>query len=151
MKNDNYYMEQALFEAEKAIKEKEVPIGAVVVYKGKIIGRGYNRIERLQDATAHAEIIAITSASATLGTWRMNECELYVTIEPCMMCCGSILLSRFKRVVYGAKDPRFGACVSQYNLLENNKYNHKIEVVSGVLEKQCSSIIKLFFKEIRYK
>ena len=145
------WMEAALSEAQKALDENEVPIGAVVVHKNRIVGRGHNRIEALQDATAHAEILAISSAANTLGTWRLNECELFVTIEPCMMCCGAILLSRVGRLVYGAADPRFGACTSTYQLLHENKYNQTILVQSGVLEQPCAQILKEFFRKLRTK
>ncbi len=148
-RDDLRWMEAAFSEAQKAMDENEVPIGAVVVHENRVIGRGHNRIEALQDATAHAEILAISSAANTLGTWRLNECELYVTIEPCMMCCGAILLSRVRRLVYGARDPRFGACVSCYQLLAENKYRQPIQIDSGILESPCSEILKEFFRRIR--
>jgi tRNA(adenine34) deaminase len=151
MITDTQWMEQAFLEAEKALNNKEVPVGAVIVHQGRIVGRGYNQIEMLQDATAHAEIIAISAAAGTLGTWRLNECDLYVTLEPCMMCCGAILLSRFHKLVFGAADPRFGAVVSTYQLLEDNKYNQPIQIVGGILAGPCSEILKEFFKSIRKK
>lgn len=146
---DVRWMEAALSQAQNALRENEVPIGAVVVHQNRIVGRGHNRIEALQDATAHAEILAISSASNTLGTWRLNECDLFVTIEPCMMCCGAMLLSRVKRLVYGAADPRFGACVSSYQLLQDNKYRQQIIVESGILEQPCAQILQEFFRQIR--
>lgn len=151
MKDDSHWMKMALEEACNALEQEEVPIGAVIVHGERIVGRGHNRIEALQDATAHAEIIAISSAANTLGTWRLNDCTLYVTIEPCMMCCGAILLSRIGRVVYGATDPRFGACVEPYQLLENNRYNQEVSVEGGVLASACSMIVKEFFKSVREK
>lgn len=151
MMTDTDWMGHAFAQAEKALEKNEVPVGAVIVKDQRIIGRGHNQIEGLQDATAHAEIIAISSAANTLGTWRLNDCDLYVTLEPCMMCCGAILLSRVRRVIFGATDPRFGGCVSPYQLLDDNKYNQPIEVVGGVLAEPCSKIIKDFFVKIRKK
>lgn len=146
---DFHYMALALAEAQKAFEEKEVPVGAVVVLAGRVIGRGHNRIESLQDATAHAEIIALSSAANTLETWRLNECELYVTLEPCMMCCGAILQSRIGRVVFGAADPRYGACVSKYRLFDNNCYHQKVELLSEIMAEESSHLLKEFFKNLR--
>jgi tRNA(adenine34) deaminase len=151
MSLDLAWMEHALAQAQKAFEANEVPVGAVVVREGRIVGRGHNQIEGLQDSTAHAEIIAMGSAANTLETWRLNECDLYVTLEPCMMCCGAILLSRIRRVVYGAADPRFGACGSQYQLLAQNKYNQAVDVVAGVLAEPSSALIKKFFQKVREK
>ena len=147
---DQYrFMYAALQEAEKAFEDDEVPVGAVVVHKNKIIGRGYNQIERLKDPTAHAEMIAITSAANHLGDWRLNECDIYVTLEPCIMCTGALLASRIKELYYGASDLKFGACGSIYNLAEESKTNHKIKVYSGILAKESEDLLKSFFDRKR--
>lgn len=147
---DTYrFMYAALQEAEKAFEEDEVPIGAVVVHNNRIIGRGYNQVEKLRDATAHAEMIAITSASNNLQNWRLNECSIYVTLEPCIMCTGALLASRFKQLYYGASDLKFGACGSIHNLAENSKTNHTIEVFSGILVKESEQLLKSFFDKQR--
>ena len=126
-------MESALREAEQALKRKEVPIGAVIVHKSRIIGRGYNQIETLQDPTAHAEMIAITAAAGDLGNRRLEECTLYVTLEPCAMCAGAIVLARIPRVVFGATDPKAGACGTLYNIVQDDRLNHRVELEGGVL------------------
>ncbi len=146
---DEKWMCEALKEAWKAYKEEEVPIGGVLVHEGKIIARGHNQVETLQDATAHAELLTITSASAALRNWRLQKTTLYTTLEPCMMCLGAILLSRVQRVVYGAKDIRHGALGSFVNLLEKPHPTHSIEVVGGVLENFSSQLMKDFFREQR--
>ncbi len=149
---DKYrFMYAALQEAEKAFQEDEVPVGAIIVHKNKIIGRGYNQTERLKDATAHAEMIAITAASNHLGNWRLNECEIYVTLEPCIMCTGALSSSRILELYYGASDIKFGACGSIYNLAEENKTNHKIKVYSGLLAKESETLLKEFFEKKRDK
>lgn len=127
----------------------EVPVGAVVVYKGEIIGRGYNQRETLKDPTAHAEIMAIKEASRKLGGWRLIDCTLYVTLEPCAMCAGAIVNSRIPRLVIGAMDKRFGCCGSIDNIVDSPKFNHRVEVTYGVLEKECASLLKEFFKDLR--
>ncbi len=147
----SYFMKEALEEAKKAYELDEVPIGAVVVKDGKIIGRGHNLREREQDPTLHAEIIAIRQAAAELGSWRLTDCELYVTIEPCPMCAGAILQSRIPRVIYGARDPKAGCAGSLYNLLEDSRFNHRAEVVEGVLEEECAEIIRGYFRQKRGK
>ena len=147
---DTYrFMYAALQDAEKAFEEDEVPVGAVVVHNKRIIGRGYNQIEKLKDATAHAEMIAITSASNNLQNWRLNECSIYVTLEPCIMCTGALLASRIKQLYYGASDIKFGACGSIHNLAENSKTNHTIEVFSGILAKESEQLLKAFFDKQR--
>lgn len=147
---DTYrFMYAALQEAEKAFEEDEVPVGAVVVHNNRIIGRGYNQIEKLKDATAHAEMIAITSASNNLQNWRLNECSIYVTLEPCVMCTGALLASRIKQLYYGASDLKFGACGSIHNLAENSKTNHTIEVFGGILAKESEQLLKSFFDKQR--
>ncbi len=147
---DSYkFMYSALQEAEHALTENEVPVGAVVVHNNKIIGRGSNQIEKLKDATAHAEMIAITAASNHLGSWRLNECDIYVTLEPCIMCTGALLASRIRNIYFAAFDPKFGACGSIYNLAEEGKYNHKIEVYSGLYESESMQLLNTFFSKIR--
>ncbi len=143
---DEYFMDEAMKEAVKAIRADEVPIGCVVVYEGKIIGRGHNRTISLQDPTAHAEMLAITAASEHLESWRLSGCTAYSTIEPCFMCAGALVLSRIDRLVYGAPDPKFGACGSLYNILQDNRLNHTVTVSNGILQKRCSEIMQEFFK-----
>jgi tRNA(adenine34) deaminase len=144
-------MYTALQEAEKAFEDNEVPVGAVVVHNNRIIGRGYNQVERLKDATAHAEMIAITSASNNIGNWRLNECSIYVTLEPCIMCTGALLSARMNELYYAASDTKFGACGSIYNLAEEFKTNHKIKVYSGLLSKESEDLLKRFFDMQRNK
>jgi len=140
---------EAFKEAEKAFQEKEVPVGAVVVLKNRIIGRGHNRVEALNDATAHAEILAITAASNTMSSWRLDQAVLYVILEPCAMCAGALINARLNRIVYGTKDSRAGACGSVYNLPEDPKSVFYVDVTSGVLEQKCSSILQSFFRKKR--
>ena len=144
-----YFMKQALKEAEKAYKKLEVPVGAVIVKDGKIIARGYNQKETKKDTTKHAEIIAIQKASKKLGSWRLIDCEMYVTLEPCSMCAGAIINSRIKKIYIGTKDEKTGAVGSVLNLLEGYKFNHKVEIESGIMQKECEKILKDFFKELR--
>ena len=148
---DIIFMKQALEEAQKAMKKDEVPVGAVVVYKDKVIAKAYNLRETLQDATAHAELLAISQACKEMGTWRLIDCTLYVTLEPCPMCAGAIILSRLDRVVYGAKDPKTGACGSLLNLPADERFNHKPEITAGVLADECSALLKNFFHAKRIK
>ncbi len=143
------YMYAALQEAEKALEEDEVPVGAVVVHNNRIIGRGYNQVERLNDPTAHAEMIAVTAASNNLGSWRLNECDIYVTLEPCIMCTGALLSARIVNLYFAAFDPKFGACGSVYNLAEEGKYNHKLNVYTGIYSAESLSMLKSFFGKIR--
>ncbi len=144
-------MQEALVEAQKAYDLDEVPIGAVVVKDGKIIGRGHNLREREKDPTLHAEIIAIKQAAKVLGGWRLTDCELYVTIEPCPMCAGAILQARIRQLVFGARDPKSGCTGSLYNLLQDFRFNHQTEVVEAVLEEECSHIMKDYFRQKRKK
>lgn len=147
---DKYrFMYSALQEAEKAFEEDEVPVGAVVVHNNRIIGRGYNQIEKLKDATAHAEMIALTSASNHIGNWRLNECSIYVTLEPCIMCTGALLASRISELYFAASDTKFGACGSVHNLAEESKTNHIIKVYSGILAKESEDLLKSFFTKKR--
>ena len=149
MSEDNYFMKQALIEAKKAYKIDEVPIGAVVVYKGEIIGRGYNQREKKQDPTAHAEIIAIKKAAKNLKDWRLEECSIYVTVEPCIMCAGAIQKARIKRLVYGARSDKDGAYGTLIDVLQNEELNHQLDVVPGIMEKESKKLLKDFFKKLR--
>lgn len=149
MKDDVYYMNLALEEAGKARMLNEVPIGALIVIDDRIVARGYNLRETDQNATAHAELLAINEACGELGTWRLEEATLYVTLEPCPMCAGAILQSRVKRVVFGAHDPKAGCAGTFMNLLQDQRFNHQCEVTSGVLEEECGGILTAFFKELR--
>lgn len=144
------FMEKAVEEAKKAEKIGEVPIGAVIVKDGSIIATGYNKRETRQSSLLHAEIEAIDTACRKLGSWRLLDCDLYVTLEPCPMCTGAIINSRIKRVIFGAKDQKAGSCGSVINLFEL-KYNHKPEVISGVLENTCKNLLSEFFKNLRKK
>ena len=149
--DDERWMRAALREAEQAFAERETPVGAVVVHQGRIIGRGHNRVEHLQDPTAHAEILAIGAAASALGSWRLEDAVLYVTLEPCAMCAGAIVLSRLSRLVFGAFDPKSGACGSLMNLVQDARLNHQVELVGGVLEAECGDLLKVFFQEMRRK
>jgi tRNA(adenine34) deaminase len=146
---DEKWMRVALQEARLALKKKEVPVGAVVVYQDKIIGRGHNQTETLNDPTAHAEILAVGAAANYLNSRRLSEAVLYVTLEPCAMCAGAIVLARMKKLVFGAFDPKAGACSSLYNLVQDKRLNHQVEVVPEVLKEDCSSLLQAFFKELR--
>jgi tRNA(adenine34) deaminase len=142
-------MQEALKEAQKAFGEDEVPVGAVVVYQNKIIARGYNQVERLKDPTAHAEMLALTAACNYLNTKWLNGASLYVTIEPCSMCAGALVLARIKDLYFGAQDPKTGACGSVINIVTHKKLNHHIKVTKGILAEECSSLLKEFFKKKR--
>ncbi|MCX7995675.1 MAG: tRNA adenosine(34) deaminase TadA [candidate division WOR-3 bacterium] len=144
--NDEHFMSEALKEAVKAFEENEVPIGAVAVYKNQIIGRGHNRTEALKDPTAHAEILAITAAANSLGSWRLKDVIVYTTIEPCIMCAGALVLARVKRIVFGARDEKFGGCGSVFNIVNEKKLNHRIEIIEGVMKNEAVSLMKSFFK-----
>ncbi|MBV9007628.1 MAG: tRNA adenosine(34) deaminase TadA [Verrucomicrobia bacterium] len=142
-------MREALRLAQKAGAAKEVPVGAVITRDGRIVGRGYNQVELLKDATAHAEILAITQASAALGDWRLTECELFVTKEPCPMCAGAAVHARLKRVIFGCPDARAGAAGSLINLLQMPGLNHRCDVRSGLLAEECASLLRSFFAQRR--
>ena len=148
-KTKEYFMKEALKEAEKAYKKLEVPVGAIIVKDGKIIARAYNQKESKTDTTKHAEILAIQKASKKLKSWRLIDCEMYVTLEPCTMCAGAIIHSRIKKVYIGAMDEKTGAVGSVLNLFEEYKFNHKPEVEKGILKEDCESLLKQFFKELR--
>ena len=147
--DDVFFMQEAIKEAEKAAELDEVPIGAVIVKDNEIISRAHNLRETLQDATAHAEILAIRQACKTVGSWRLTDCTLYVTLEPCPMCAGAAILSRLKKVVFGAKDPKGGACGSLINILSDERFNHQPEVTGDVLADECGDILKKFFQDKR--
>jgi tRNA(adenine34) deaminase len=146
---DEGFMREALRQAAKAFKAEEVPIGAVVVRGGRIIGRAYNQVELLKDATAHAEMLAITQAEAAIGDWRLNECDLYVTKEPCPMCAGAIVHVRLRRVIFGCADERGGAAGGVVNLLQMPTLNHRCEITVGILREECSGLLQSFFRERR--
>jgi len=142
-------MEIALREAELALTRKEVPVGAVITHKGTIIGKGSNQIEMLQDPTAHAEMIALTAAAAHLQNRRLDNCAMYVTLEPCAMCAGAIVLSRIPLLVFGAYDPKAGACTSLYTITNDTRLNHRVHTIGGILEEKCGGILKEFFLMMR--
>ena len=139
------YMQLALREAQIAYEQKEVPVGAVIVHESAVIGRGHNQIERLQDPTAHAEMLAITAAATTLGTRRLENCTLYVTLEPCPMCAGAIVLARIPTLVFGAYDPKAGACGTLFNITHDKRLNHRVNVIPGIMDSASTEILTSFF------
>ncbi|MFU0799524.1 MAG: tRNA adenosine(34) deaminase TadA [Xylanivirga thermophila] len=145
------FMRQAIYEAQKAYSRDEVPIGAVVVKDGLVIGRGYNLRESHQDPTLHAEIIAIREASKNLKSWRLTGCSLYVTIEPCAMCAGAMIQSRLENLIFGAWDPKGGCVGSLYDLVTDNRFNHRVEVIQGILEDECRELMQKFFRQKRLR
>jgi tRNA(adenine34) deaminase len=147
--DDENFMREALRQAKKAYDANEVPVGAVVVRDGKIIGRAYNQVELLKDATAHAEMLALTQAEAAVGDWRLTDCDLYVTKEPCPMCAGALVHVRIRRVIFGCVDPRAGAAGSIVNLLRMPTLNHQSEITAGILQSECAEILQNFFKRKR--
>src|ERR1700682_2222382 len=149
MQNDTTFMREALRLAAKAREADEVPVGAVVVRAGKIIGRAYNQVELLKNATAHAEMLALTQAEAAVGDWRLVDCDLYVTKEPCPMCAGALVHVRMRRVIFGCPDVRAGAAGSVVNLLQMPSLNHHCEITSGVLHDECAAILQSFFQKQR--
>jgi len=149
--SDEFFMREALKEAQKAFDENEVPIGAVAVFKNQIIGRGHNRTEGLKDPTAHAEILAITAAANALNAWRLSEVTIYTTVEPCIMCAGALVFARVKKIVFGARDRKFGGCGSIFNIVNEKKLNHQIEVVEEILKDDALKLIKTFFTKKRKK
>jgi tRNA(adenine34) deaminase len=148
-KPDELWMEEALREAQRALAQGEVPVGAVVVYEGKLVGRGCNRPLNANDPTAHAEILALREAGQTIGNYRLLDCDLYVTVEPCAMCAGAITHARLRRLIYGAEDPKAGAVHSMLQVLNHPKLNHTVEVSSGVLAARCMELLQTFFRERR--
>jgi tRNA(adenine34) deaminase len=151
LQSDQYFMGEALRQAKRAYDAEEVPVGAVVVRAGRIIARAFNQVELLKDATAHAEMLALTQAEEAAGDWRLTECTLYVTKEPCPMCAGAIVHTRLQRVVFGASDPKGGAAGSAMNLLQFPTLNHQCAITSGVREEECRSLLRSFFTEQRGK
>ena len=149
LKDDEYWMQAAIAEALKAEALMEVPIGAVVVKDGEIIGRGYNLRETSHDPTAHAEMVAIREASRHLDAWRLLDCSLYVTLEPCPMCAGAIVQSRIARVIYGTPDPKAGCAGTLMNLLQDDRFNHTTELISGVHQERCAALLTQFFRRLR--
>lgn len=146
---DRHFMREAIAEAKRAEEKGEVPIGAVIVRNGEILARGHNLRESRQSSIAHAEVLAIDDACKKMGTWRLEDADLYVTLEPCPMCAGAIMLSRIRRVVYGAADPKGGCAGTFMNLLDDDRFNHQSEVVSGVLAEECGELLSDFFRKIR--
>ena len=144
-----HFMAIALAEAQQAFENGEVPVGAVVVFEDKVIGRGHNQTEGLHDATAHAEMIALSAAYNHFGDWRLENCTLFSTLEPCAMCAGAAMLSRIKTIVYAARDPKFGACGSILDIPSEKRFNHTIETIGGILETEVSDLMKLFFQQVR--
>lgn len=151
MNQNEKYMKQAVKQAIKAKDIDEVPIGCIIVYEGKVIARAYNRRNIDKNTLSHAEMIAIKKASKKLGDWRLDGCEMYVTLEPCQMCAGAIVQSRIKKVYIGCMNPKAGCAGSVLNLLQVAKFNHQTEIEKGILEEECSSLITIFFKELREK
>jgi len=151
MKSDEVYMQLAIEEAKKAEAVGEVPIGAVMVYEEQVIAKGHNQRETNQTTLSHAELIVIQQANEEIGSWRLEDCTLYVTLEPCPMCAGAIVQSRVKRVVYGAIDPKAGCAGTLMNLLQEERFNHQVEVTKGMMEEACSMLLKNFFRELRKK
>jgi tRNA(adenine34) deaminase len=150
-KEDERFMRVAIEAAKIAEENGDVPIGAVIVYQDRIIARAYNQREQLQDPTAHAEIVALTQAAEFVGSWRLEGCTMYVTLEPCCMCAGALVLARMDRLVYGCDDPKAGACKSLYNMVQDERLNHRLEVTAGVLVQECSTILQDFFQRRRNK
>jgi tRNA(adenine34) deaminase len=151
MTEDERWMREALRLADIAAEEGEIPVGALAVKENRILGRGYNRTEALQDPTAHAEMLALTAAADALGSRRLEGVTLYVTLEPCCMCAGALVLSRVERVVFGAWDPKAGACGTLYNIPQDERLNHRLDIVAGVLENECSGMLSEFFRKLREK
>ncbi len=151
MTSDEKYMKAAINQAKKAMNLGEVPIGCVIVYEDKIIGRGYNRRNTDKNTLAHAEITAINKASKKIGDWRLEDCTLYVTLEPCQMCSGAIVQARIPKVIMGCMNPKAGCAGSILNILNMPEFNHQVETVKGVLEEECSSLLKSFFKDLRIR
>jgi tRNA(adenine34) deaminase len=147
--DDEAGMRAALREAHASLERDEVPVGCVIVHDGIVIGRGHNQTEGLQDATAHAEVLAIGAASNALGSWRLHECTMYVTLEPCAMCAGAIILARLGRLVYGTDDPKAGACGSVLDVIGERRLNHRVPVTNGILADECGELLREFFRAKR--
>ena len=151
MQEAEKFMCEAIKQAQKAYAKEEIPVGAVIVKNNKIIARAYNKKEETNDTTKHAEIIAIQKASKKLNSWRLNDCEMYVTLEPCSMCAGALIQARLKKVYIGTMDQKTGSCGSKLNLLKDYSFNHVVEVETGILQKECENLLKEFFKHLRNK
>jgi len=151
IKDSGFYMSQAIQEAHKAWDEGEIPVGAVIVYKDKVIARGHNRVEASKDPTAHAEILVIGAAAASLDNWRLEGCSLYVTLEPCPMCAGAVINAKLPKVIYGAQDPRLGACSSALSLFDLNLLDRTTVCEGAILADECAALLKNFFQELRKK
>jgi tRNA(adenine34) deaminase len=149
LQSDAFFMREALRMAVRAYEADEVPIGAVVVCTGRIVARAYNQVELLKDATAHAEMLALTQAEAARGDWRLNDCDLFVTKEPCPMCAGALVHVRIRRVVFGCPDPRGGAAGGLINLLQNPSFNHQAQISPGILAEECANLLQTFFRKKR--
>ena len=147
--NDERFMGMAIDQAYIAQENGDVPIGAVIVCEDKVIGKGYNQRQQLNDPTAHAEMIALTAAAEAVGNWRLHNCTIYVTLEPCTMCAGALVLARIDRLVYGCPDPKAGACGSLYNTVQDDRLNHRVEITAGVLQDKCSKVLQNFFQKRR--
>ena len=147
--DDEMFMRRALLEAKKAYLKGEVPVGAIIVADGQVVARAHNRKEELQDPTAHAEMLAIREAASRLGSWRLLGTTMYVTLEPCAMCAGALVLARVERLVYGTPDPKAGAAGSVTNLVQHDTLNHRLEVTSGVLQEECAALLQQFFADLR--
>ncbi|MDD5011206.1 MAG: tRNA adenosine(34) deaminase TadA [Phycisphaerae bacterium] len=150
-KQDQQFMRAAIDQANIALENGDVPVGAVIVRENKIIAKGYNQRQQLNDPTAHAEIIALTAAAEHIGHWRLLNCTIYVTLEPCPMCAGALVLARIDRLVFGCDDPKTGACGSLYNIVQDNRLNHRLEITKGVLADDCSKLLQDFFSVKRQR
>jgi tRNA(adenine34) deaminase len=150
-KQDQQFMRAAIDQANIALENGDVPVGAVIVRENKIIAKGYNQRQQLNDPTAHAEIIALTAAAEHIGHWRLLNCTIYVTLEPCPMCAGALVLARIDRLVFGCDDPKTGACGSLYNIVQDNRLNHRLEITKGVLADDCSKMLQDFFSVKRQR
>lgn len=146
---DRRFMHDAIDLARKALLTEDVPVGALVVHRGRVIGRGWNQREKLGDPTAHAEMLALTAAAQHIGHWRLEDCTMYVTLEPCCMCAGALVLSRMSRLVFGANDPKAGACGSVFDITQDSRLNHRIETIAGVLAEPCGDLLRAFFRRRR--
>lgn len=147
--NDRFWMGQAIREAQKAYEIGEVPVGAIIILNGQIVGKGFNQAERLKDPTAHAEMLAISAACEAIGDWRLENAIMYSTLEPCSMCAGAAVLARIEKIVFGASDPKFGACGSIFNIPVDPRLNHRIDIESGILSSEIADMMRDFFREVR--
>lgn len=146
---DKRFMSAAIDQAHIALEGGDVPIGAVIVHQNKIIAKGYNQRHQLNDPTAHAEIIALTAAAEFIGNWRLTSCSIYVTLEPCCMCAGALVLARIERLIFACRDPKAGACGSLYNIVQDERLNHRLEITEGILAEECAKMLQDFFKKRR--